>query len=116
MIPQYDTRQTLQLRYGFSRVDRAIGDYRTDGPRATAVSFQSARQMLKADCYGVLYLAWRQGRERSWTLGELRKDKLGRIRFYRGWPGINGLIMIACKDVFVQGAGVAACSRKRERR
>lgn len=99
-IPQYDTRQTIQLRYGFSRRDKAIGDYRTDGPRATAVSFQSARTALKLSDNHRLFLAWRQGRTRSWNVGELRKDSLGRIRFYSGWPAMNGLTLISTKDVF----------------
>ncbi len=101
MIPQYDSSQSIQLRYGFSRLDRA-GDYKTRGPKSTAVSFQSARAVLKASEHRCLYLAWRQGRTKTWRVGELRKDRLGRIRFYDGWPHMNGLTQLTEKDPFAR--------------
>lgn len=99
MAVQFDSSESLHLRYGFSRVDKPLGDYRTHGVKSTRVSFQAARQALKNSPYSTLYLAWRSGRSRTYQLGEYRKDRLGRIRFYEGWPAL-GKVQVTSREVF----------------
>jgi hypothetical protein len=98
--PQFQSNAQLTVKAGFSRLVKEC-EFRSYGVQATHDGFQQLRNMLRLSGGRVLYVAWRQAQKgRGWMLGRYRKDRLGRVRFYQGWPGINGLTQITAKEVF----------------
>ena len=100
---QYNPKQSVTIKYAYSRVGRPQADVYHMAPallKAVHETFKEARSELKASDYSTLFVAMRANGNRDYVLGRYLKDKLGRVRWYDGWPASNGLLQITDRKPF----------------
>lgn len=101
MNPRYPSNLGLTVKTGFDKLECCSAETVSRG-RISKVAdlFAGLRETLKLSPRRVLYVAFRPVGWDTWKLGTYRKDKLGRVRWYDGWPHHNGLTQLAARNVF----------------